>query len=281
MLDYLGSLLAGLLIVWLFGVPAFNSAGHLLDTAIVLRALPSNAVSEVAEATDGDAVAIEGEVVVNEPAGEADRLVDQTDETVGLYVWRTVKPDMNNTIDVGSWTNLDSWSLRETRRPLDSGVEWGQFSVHNSDESLYVDPTWLREQYNTVSFPIEMGGWVGIESARFRHWVWSSPALRLTGDETTRTFDQIPDLFENIDATKYDDYHLNSRPVRDGDTVTVLGRYTVENGERVIRGGDGAPLAISDQGLDEYRRYLRRRLLKHGLSGVIAVTIPFALFILF
>ncbi|WP_239524506.1 hypothetical protein [Halogeometricum borinquense] len=280
MLDALGSLLAALIIVWLFGVPAFNSAGHLLDAAVVLWALPdqlADSFDGLRDAVAGDAVAVEGEVVIDEPVRAADDVVDQTDGTVSLYVWRTTKPDMNNTLDVGSWTDPGSWTLRETRRPIDSGVEWGQFSVRNGTESIHVDPSWLRKQYNTVSFPVEMGGWLGIESARFRHWVWESPALQLTADETTRTFDQVPDCFENIDTERYDDYHLDSIPVRDGDTITVLGHLDVEDGKHVLRGGDGVPFAITDQGLDAFRRYLWRRVFKHGFSLVVFTAVLLAI----
>ncbi|ELZ98995.1 hypothetical protein C440_01525 [Haloferax mucosum ATCC BAA-1512] len=263
MIDRLGLWFVCGIILWVFGTRIFDSAGHLLDTAIVLRSVSADGPDE-GGTLDSEPVTIVGEVVVTDPAWAADRVVDEFDRGVGAYLWRTTAPSKEgNTID------FDTWSVQPARRNRDTGLESGQFSVATGTDSLRVDPSWLQEQYDTARLRELSPGWSNWIT--FRHSLWKSPAVHLTTDETIRTFDQVPDLFENIDAEPLEDYQLHSIPVRDGETITVCGQYTVENGERVIRGGDGAPLAISDQGLDEFRRYLRRRLLKHGF-GVVALS---------
>ncbi|WP_435364008.1 hypothetical protein [Haloarchaeobius sp. DYHT-AS-18] len=132
-----------------------------------------------------------------------------------------------------------------------------------------MDPSWLQEQYDTSRLAAIQSGknvWI-----RFRHCLWNAPVVHMTADETTRTLDQLVGLFENVDTEGLEDHELDSVPVRDGDTIAVFGRLGVEDGERVVRGGDGLPFVLSDQGFDGLRRHLWRRLLKHGFRVAVPI----------
>ncbi|MCT9096870.1 hypothetical protein [Haloarchaeobius sp. HME9146] len=253
------------LVLSVFFVPhLLNSAGRLLDTAIVVWAVSVRTPADLGTASEGEPVAVEGTVVVDEPAWEARRVVGPAGRPVGAYLWRTTSQSRGeNTID------FDSWTVQAARSTQDSGLEHGRFSIRTGTEPVRVDPSWLQEQYDTGRLAAIQSGknvWI-----RFRHSLWNAPAVHMTADETTRPLDQLVDLFENVDTDGLEDHELDSVPVRDGDTIAVFGRLGVEDGEHVVRGGDGLPFVLSDQGFDGVQQYLRRRLLKHGFGVAVPI----------
>ncbi len=60
------------------------------NAVLALRGVPTNGTTRF---TDGQTVAVEGPVFVDEPAVVADRLFDSGVGTVGAYLWRAWFPD--------------------------------------------------------------------------------------------------------------------------------------------------------------------------------------------
>lgn len=224
------------------------------------RATPTSA----ADVRDGEYVLLTGTVTVDEPAPHANRLVNES-APVGAYLWRGASPDETNTID------FEERTVREQRNTFASGIEAGQFSIDDGTGSVRVDPTWLRDAYDGVRPSDASVGNYTLPTFSAR--LWDTPAVYLTSEKTTHTIDRVGDVFEDVSDDIDHNYYAESLPIVEGDDVAVVGSIKMDRGEPVVRGDDETTFAISNAGIDGFRRYLRWYLVKHGAGCVILILV--------
>lgn len=255
-----------ILVCGFIGVFFLPYANRTVANARLFRSIFWGESYDSQEIVDGEPAAIEGNVIVDESAYVAERTVENTDTVVGAYLWRATFSNNKNVMDFKNRT------VRDGRITFASGIEFGQFSVAGSNRAVRVDPTWLLDIHDSTQLSELTVS--GIHShLMISIPLWESPSVHLTGAKTKRTLDQISDLINTRDGEGLDRYHIESKPVREGNTIAVCGNIRIEQGVPVIYGTDTLPLAISDQGFDGLRKNLRRKIGKHGLVSISLLAI--------
>jgi len=95
-----------------------------LTALLVLRSLPSDETDTPSSIVDGEAVALTGELVVEEPVETAEATVEDADRPVGAYLWQSRFSDNTN-----SDLTIEDWGWeRQQWHTFASGIEWGRFS---------------------------------------------------------------------------------------------------------------------------------------------------------
>ncbi|PGF14205.1 hypothetical protein CP556_24640 [Natrinema sp. CBA1119] len=242
-----------------------------LTALLVLRSLSSGDVDRSPAIVDGEPIALTGELVVEEPVKSGDAAVEDTDRSVGAYLWRARHPDNTN-----SDLTIDEWGWeRQHWHTFASGIEWGRFGVAADGQTVYIDPSWLQE--TTGSEPLEdltIGGITNTE--RFSTYLWDRWYTYLrdhTEHRSLRRF--VGHVQRHNDDVDLDRYLLEARPLLEGTSVSISGELHVYQGEPVLRGTDDIPILLSDEGFDGHRRWLRQQALRKGVVavGVLAVAI--------
>lgn len=217
---------------------------------------------------DGEPVAIEGEVVVDEPADAADRAVDDSTSPIAAYVWRARFPNAGkNVID------FENRELRQGMATFASGIEWGRFAVADGGEAFRVDPEWLAETHDSTALTeLTVGGVNGSET--FATYLWDSPYLSLDGVPSEPPLDRLTDLIDTHHGdVDLDRYAFESKPIAEGETVAVRGEVDLDRDEPLVRGSDDTPLVISDRGFDTLRSELGNGLLKYGSLSMASLAV--------
>ncbi len=214
--------------------------------------------------TDGELAVVEGTVVVDEPPYAAGKMAENTDSIVGAYLWRLTFPKMQNRID------FENWEIKEHTVTSQSEIESGRFSVDTGDETVRVDLNWLLDTHDGTRLPE-----LTVSSTRSQRWLrpylWDSPFIHLSGDETVRTVEAVEDVFEGYDGNPSNDRTIESKPIHDGTTIAVCGDIRFEQGTPVIYGSDIVPLAITDGGFDGFRKSLRLRIVKNSIWFLLSI----------
>lgn len=244
--------------------------GYRTLTALsVLRSLPSANTDTPLSLTDGEPIALTGEVVVEDPVETGDAAVENAERPVGAYLWRARLPDNTN-----SDLTIDDWGWeRQHWHTFASGIEWGRFCIATDSQTVRIDPTWLRETTGADELDdIEIGGVTNTQ--RFSVNLWESWYTYLRTRTEHRSFRHFAGHVQrhNTDVD-LDRYLLEARPLLDGATISISGKISTEQGEPILRGTNGTPLLLSDRGFDGHRHWLRRRVLRKGaiVAGLLAV----------
>lgn len=258
-------LLGGVLAV--VGVWAVYRLSVVGRAVLALRGTPT---SETTRLADGQTVAVEGPVFVDEPAAVADRLFDPGVETVGAYIWHAW---FHN---AGRYTyDFDRGELRQDRNTFASGLAAGRVGVTTGGQTLYVDLSWLRQAYDSDTLAdLEVGNPASNAKlpAVLTRRVWDSVYVSLestAGDCSIDRLTDVVDLYRDDVAT--DEFGVESRGITAGQQLFVHGKLRVTEGEYSIVGTDETPLLVSDTGREGLARQLRWRALKYVLSLLVAV----------
>lgn len=237
------------------------AAGYRLGTALsVLRALPTAATDAPRSLTDGDPIALTGELTVETPATMGEAAIEDTDRSVGAYLWRAQFPDnTNSNLTIAEW----GWE-RQRWHTFAAGLESGEVGVTTDGQTVRVDPTWLQTATDADSLgDLTVGG--VMKSDRFSISLWDSWYTYVRDHTTHRSLRRFAGyVSRHNDDIDLDRHLLETRPLLDGTTVSVSGELAIEQGEPVVRGSDATPLLCSDQGFDGHRRWLRRQALRQG-----------------
>jgi len=208
---------------------------------------------------DGQEAAVEGAVVVEEPAPGADSVADGVDDPVGAYVWRAWYPDAGNDYTLGET------GIEKRQNTFASGIESGTFLVTDGGRDIRVDPDWIVDTHDGAALS-EITPSNTQTSTPLSGRTWKSPYVHLEESFTERPFEAIEDVVGPYDAEDAaDGYYLDAVAIPEGEQLSVRGEVTVEQGEPVIRGTDETPLAISDVGFDDLGSEARREALKYGV----------------
>jgi hypothetical protein len=226
--------------------------------------------AETAALVDGDPVTVTGEVRVEETAPASDRLWNDTDEATAMYLWRTTFPDAGrNVID------FRNREIRQSKSTFASGIEWDEFVVDDGSREVRVDPTWLLETHDgTRLSELTVGG---VDRNRtFHTYLWDSPRVLLNGDTTETSLKSFSGIVNRHDTkVDLDDFSIESKPVTDGETLSVHGAVDAAGGTPVLRGTDDTPLLVSDRGMDALGSDLRTQAVKYGIpaAALLAVAV--------
>lgn len=263
--------LGGILVVF-----SARNGYHLVKNGLLYRTLSGNEPGSVGAAVDGDRIAVEGRVSVDETAPASELAVPDSSQPVGMYVWRVAKSDTgSNRID---FRNMEIKGDKDT---VGAGIETGTLEVSSGGTAVRIDPTWIREAHdapNLTDFTVVPG----MDYRNFHLFLWRSPYVHLAGEETEVPLDRLEAVIEKYDAeTSLADMWLQSRPAEAGDTLTVYGEVRSTDETLVIRGTDETPLFITNDGLDGLNRNLLRMMVgstaKTGFFLALAVIIVFYL----
>jgi len=265
MVDLVRLAIGGVLaVVWLF------VAVRLWESVRVLAWLRRRSTSTVSGSTDGDAVAVEGRVFVEDSPVAAERLFDDGDGRIGAYVWRLMFTEG------GSYVYDDErGTFRQARQTFASGIESGTFGVAADGRRLHLDTGWLDRTHDGAELSdVEVGdptANVSLPAVISRH-VFDAPHVHLEGTRGGCSADRLATVLnfyrDDVDA---DEFHVEARAVPAGTKLFVRGELRVEGGRATVVGTDETPLLLSDQGRDEMQRQLLWTALKHllwlGLLG--------------
>ncbi|MEF8783967.1 MAG: hypothetical protein V5A39_05160 [Haloarculaceae archaeon] len=266
--------------VLLGGVLAVVCVWAVHRLAVVARAffaLRGTPTTDAAGLTDGQPVAVEGPVFVDEPAGISERLFAPEVGLVGAYIWHTWFPD------VGRYTyDFDRGELRKGRSTFASGIEVGRMGVTTGGRPLYIDFSWLRQIYDSDDLSeLEVGN--PVRNAKLptivTRYVWDGIYVSLTstiGDCSMDRLTDIVDLYRDDVATE--EFNVESRGITAGEQLFVHGELRVRDGEYTIVGTDQTPLLVSDTRRGGLIQQLRWRALKYTMALLAAAAFG-ALFI--
>jgi hypothetical protein len=271
MMVEIGQLVFGILIAVLALVAA-RRLSSVLKAFVALWRRPQVTETDI---TPNENASVEGKAFVEEPATAADRLFDNSVQSIGSYVWRA------GFTSGGSYTyDFERGELRTVRRSFVSGIETGRFGVSIGNEDVYVDPSWLCRAYDSeplsevtigehrsnVSLPL-----------RLSQRLFDSPYLNLTTVGECRS-GELTDIIEvRIHDDRTDEFVIEGRGIQAGVRLFVSGTVRVEDGRPTIVGTKDAPLLISDTG----RSGLRNRLIWAILKKTFLIALVVGLGVLF
>lgn len=256
------------------GVWSIHRLAVVAKIAITLRKTPHN---ETVRFADGQTVAVEGPVFVDESAPVGDRLFDSEGTRVGAYLWQAWFPDSGrNTYD------FDEGELQQGKNTFASGIEAGNVGVTTSGQTLYIDFSWLDELYDTdVLSELEVGNPVSnatLPTFVTRH-IWDGSYITLTSAKGECSVDRLTDVVSvSRDDVATEEFTLEARGITEGHQLFVHGELRVTDGAYVISGSDSTPLLVADTGRQGLLRHLQWRALKYVLALLAAIALG-ALFI--
>jgi hypothetical protein len=267
------ALFAGVLgIVCVWAVHRLTVVGN---AALTLR---RTSIVDATQLEDGQPVAVDGRVFVDDSAPVAERLFDPTAGTVGAYLWQAWFAD------TGRYTyDFDRGELRRGRNTFASGFESGRWGVTTDGSEMYVDLSWLEQIYDAEALPdLEVGN--PMSNAKLptvvTRYVWDGVYVSLDSTISDCSMDRLTDIVNLYrDDVAADEFHLESRGITDGQELFVCGELRVQAGDVSIIGTDETPLLISDDGREGLKRQLLWRGLKYSLALVGALALG-ALFVL-
>jgi hypothetical protein len=255
----------------LVGAVGVWGASRLATTVRAYLAVRGAAPDSAPALRDGETVALEGTVAVEEPAVAADRLFGDG-SGVGGYVWRAGFLDRNRyTYDT------DRGEFRQGRTTFASGVEAGRIGVATGGREVYVDLPWLGEAYDAPGLSeLEVGDPRSNTSLPFvlTRYVWDSPYVDLHGTIGECSADQLLDVVDLYrDDVATDDFRIDARGVPAGGRLFVRGEVRVVDGDPTVTGTDATPLVVSDRGHEGFVRGLLWRMPAYAAIPVVAAGI--------
>jgi hypothetical protein len=267
------ALFAGVLgIVCVWAIHRLTVVGN---AALALWRTPT---AEATQLKDGQPIAVEGRVFVDEPAALADRLFDPTVGTVGAYIWRAWFQD------TGRYTyDFDRGELRRGRNTFASGFESGRWGVTSDGADMYIDLSWLEQVYDPEALSdLEVGNPASnakLPTIVTRH-VWDAIYLSLNSIVDDCSIDRLTDIVDLYrDDVAADEFHIESRGITAGQDLFICGELCVQAGESSIIGTGKTPLLISDDGQEGLKQRLLWRGIKYSVVLIAALGLA-ALFIL-
>jgi hypothetical protein len=229
-------------------------------------------IVDATQPKDGQPVAVEGRVFVDEPAAVADRLFDPTVGTVGAYIWQAWFAD------AGRYTyDFDRGELRQGQNTFTSGFESGQWGVATDGSEMYIDLSWLEQVYDVEALSeLEVGN--PMSNAKLptvvTRYVWDGIYLSLDSTISDCSMDRLTDIVNLYrDDVAADEFHIESRGITNGQDLFVCGELRVQAGDVCVIGTDETPLLISDGGREGLKRQLLWRGVKYSLALVGALTL--------
>ena len=260
----------GLVILW-----ALHRLSVIGRAALALRGAET---TELYQYGDGQQVAVDGQVIVDEAAPVAERIFEQKDGAIGAYIWHAWTPDVG-----GNIYDFERGELRPVRSTFASGFEAGHVSVKTGGQPLEIDFGWFESVYDPDRFSeLEIGDPrrnTKLPTFMTRH-LWDSLYVSLStpiGDcSLTRLADIVEQYRDDVDA---DRFNIEGRGITAGEELFVHGEVQVRNGGYRIVGTDRTPLIISDTGRTGYRKGLLWRAIKYliALVGAIGLLVLFVL----
>jgi len=260
----------GLVILW-----ALHRLSVIGRAALALRGAET---TDIYQYEDGQQVAINGQVIVDEAAPLAERIFDSVDEPIGAYSWHAWFPDVSrNTYD------FERGELRNSRNTFASGFEAGSVAIKTGGQPLEIDFARFESVYDPDRLSgLEIGdprSNTSLPTFMTRH-VWDSLYVSLsavTGDCSMTRLADVVDLHRHDVDT--DEFNIEGRGIAAGQELFVHGELQVRNGEYTIVGTDTTPLIISDTGRTGYLNGLLWRAIKYliALVGAIGLTVLFVL----
>lgn len=248
------------------GVWAAHRLSVVANAALALRGI---SIDDATRLEDGQPVAVEGRVFVDEPAATADRLFDSTVDPVGAYVWQAWFQD------TGRYTyDFDRGEFRQGRSTFASGIEAGQCGVTTGGRNLYVNFSWFREIYDTADLSeLEVGDPASNTKLPtfLTRYVWDGLYVSLESTVGDCSMDRLTDVVDLYrDDVAAEEFGVESRAITAGQELLVHGELRRRDGEFTIVGTDETPLLVSDGGREGLARQLRWRGLKYALALFVA-----------
>jgi hypothetical protein len=254
-------------------------AGHrLLAISNGFLALRGTSSPDGSRLEDGQPVAIEGTVYVDEPAVAATRLFDSAEGTVGAYIWHAWFPD------AGRYTyDSDRGELRQGRNTFAAGLAAGRIGITSGGRDLDLEFDWYDELYgNDPLEGLEVGD--PAQSTKLptvvTRYVWDSVYVSLQSTIGDCSVDRLTDIVDlSGDDVAAEEFSLSARGITAGTELFVHGELRRRDGKHVIVGTDATPLLVSDTGRGGLIRQLRWRAVKYTLAlfGAVALGAVFVL----
>jgi len=227
---------------------------------------------------DGQQIALEGQVVVDEPARVAERLFDPTDRPVGAYIWHAWTPDTGRNI-----YDFDKDELRGGQNTFASGIEVGQVGITTDGHQLNINFNWFHDTYGPdtlseldVGTPMSYAKLPTFMTRYLSDSIYISLESAIGGCGINRLRDVLN--IHNSDVSA-EEFNIEARGITAGQQLFIIGELEESSGVYSLRGTDQTPLLISDTGREGLIKQLRWRALKYVLALVGAVGL-FVLFVL-
>jgi hypothetical protein len=261
-----------------FAIVALWAGHRLLAISNGFLALRGASSPDGTQLEDGQAVAVEGTVYVDEPAVAASRLFDPGDGTVGAYIWHAWFPD------AGRYTyDSDRGEFRQGRNTFAAGLAAGRIGITSGGRDLDLEFDWYDELYeNDPLEGLEVGN--PAQSTKLptvvTRYVWDSVYVSLQSPIGDCSIDRLTDIVDlSRDDVAAEEFSLSARGITAGTELFVQGELHRRDGEQVIVGTDATPLLLSDTGRGGLIRQLRWRAAKYTLAllGAVALGIVFVL----
>ncbi|EMA27464.1 GIDE domain-containing protein [Halobiforma nitratireducens] len=250
--------------------------------ATLYRALPSGTGGS-SGFVDGETTTVEGSVEVADPVeatvGDGYDAAGGDASPTALLVWRIQRLKSKNQYTV----DLERRTIKKSGTTYESGIDAGTFSVDDGMRTVRVDPSWLLDRYGGSDLgDLSLSG-TNVSGPRSSR-PWSTPYAYLRGQRVDFRLDQRQTPLGGTvaqglgnDTLSLGRYRFESRRLPDGESVTVHGEVTLEDGEPVLRGSEETPLVISNRGLDGLRSRLRTRTLLYGVGGLALLAVAVSL----
>lgn len=260
----------GLVLLW-----ALHRLSVIGRAALALRGAET---TEPHQYEDGQQIAVDGQVIVDEAAPVAERIFDHEGGTVGAYIWHAWFSDAGSNI-----YDFDRGELRAARSTFASGFEAGHVAITTGDQPLQIDLGWFESVYDPDRLAaLEIGDpRSNTKLPTFMtRYLWDSLYVSLStviGDcSLTRLVDVVDQYRDDVDT---DEFNIAGRGITAGKELFVHGELQVRNGEYRIVGTDKTPLIISDTGRTGYLKGLLWRAIKYLIAavGAIGLTVAFVL----
>lgn len=260
--------------VALFALPGSLWLGYRTLRTVRLSRILSGTESDTTVAlSTGESTAIEGEVIVDEPAMEADRATNGTESPVGMYLWRARFPRSGS-----NYYDFDEGEWKQRMATFASGIECGTVTVSDGRQRVRVDLEWLIETHESPALDTVAVDGV-IKNDTFSTYLWDSPYLHLSGETYETSLDRLRGVISYNTDVDLTTHSFESRAVPEGTVLTVHGELHIDQGEPVIRGTDETPLLVSDRGFDAHRSTLRIQSIKNGVFSLLLLAIVLVLFL--
>ena len=227
---------------------------------------------------DGQQIALEGQVVVDEPARVAERLFDPTDRPVGAYIWHAWTPDTGRNI-----YDFDKDELRGGQNTFASGIEVGQVGITTDGHQLNINFNWFHDTYgpDTLS-ELDVGTPMSYAKLPTFMTRYLSDSIYISLESAIGEcgINRLRDVLNihNSDVSA-EEFNIEARGITAGQQLFIIGELEESSGVYSLRGTDQTPLLISDTGREGLIKQLRWRALKYVLALVGAVGL-FVLFVL-
>ena len=227
---------------------------------------------------DGQQIALEGQVVVDEPASVTERLFDPTDRPVGAYIWHAWTPDTGRNI-----YDFDRGELRGGQSTFASGMEVGKVGITTAGQQLNIDFTWLDDTYDPDTLSeLDVGN--PMSYARLPTFMtrYLSDSIYISlesaiGDCRINRLRNVINLYASDADTE--EFNIEARGITADQHLFISGKLQENNGEYTLIGTDRTPLLMSDTGREGLIKQLQWRALKYLLALVGAAGL-FVLFVL-